>query len=233
MAQKGVIDIWGLSEVRNQSALDTFHEKIEQATVEEYVAKLSNSGSFDRLAILYRKSVFDPKSDFFEISRIKVSQGLRPGFAIRLAGKKNDQEFMFMVNHLKCCFDKPSDFEKRRKQVRGMNSVADQNNDVPIIAVGDLNTRVSVETGELIDPAIKALIEGDGSYEWIRPKVLAQTEDNVSAFDDLGVDQPLRNAHHRLRGVTSMACMRQTIASTKDLTNRRFVGRFPVGKQRG
>jgi hypothetical protein len=103
MAQKGVIDIWGLSEVRNQSALDTFHEKIEQATVEEYVAKLSNSGSSDRLAILYRKSVFDPKSDFFEISRIKVSQGLRPGFAIRLARKKTGQEFMFMVNHLKCC----------------------------------------------------------------------------------------------------------------------------------
>ena len=184
MAQKGVIDLWGLSEVRSQSALDTFHQRIEQATGEEYAAKLSDSGDSDRLAILYRKSVFEPRSGFFEIERIKVSKGLRPGFAIRLAGKTTGQEFMFMVNHLKCCFSKASEFEKRRKQVRGMNSIADQNSDVPIIAVGDLNTRVSVKTGKLIDPGIKALIEGDGSYEWIRPKVLAQTEDTKNNVID-------------------------------------------------
>ena len=54
----------------------------------------------------------------------------------------------------------------------------------------------------------------------------------LSVFDHLGIEQRLRDAQHGLGGPTPLARARHAIAPAKDLADRRFIARFPIGKQR-
>lgn len=191
MAAKGTVDIWGLSEVRNQSALDTFESKIEAATGLQYRTGLSDLGGGDRLAILFREDrlnlIDDPAEDddgFFEVDEVAASFGLRPAFCAKLEGATTGQQFIFAVNHFKCCAG-TSEEEKRVNQSRALNAFT-RAQTVPVIAGGDYNFFIDPDDPDEPTEAFEVLTE-EGPFEWVRPEVFAETQPRGSVLDHVFV----------------------------------------------
>ena len=97
MVAKGPIDFWGLSEVKDQTTVQTLEQALEAANPGvDFVTKLSEDGDGDRLAILYRAdrmtavpysgsaTVDDIGNNFFEVDSINVGGTLRPGLGVQL-----------------------------------------------------------------------------------------------------------------------------------------------------
>jgi hypothetical protein len=195
-AQKGVIDIWGLSEVRDQETLTTFENAIEEATGIEYTSKLSEAGSRDRLAILFNATVFnaidvtpgDQSLDpFFEIKEVQVTPGLRPGLAVLLEGRRTGQRFFLVANHFKCCGGQ-SNIATRVAQAEALNAFANSQS-LPVMAIGDFNTPTPV-SGDVIPDALHTMTV-EGPFQWVKPGVLVPTEDTGSVLDYLLVANPV------------------------------------------
>ena len=83
MVEKEGIDFWGLSEVQGQSDVDIFEQALELANPGvDFIAKISEEGGADQLAILYRADrltsvpysgnafVDDIGDNFFEVDSI-------------------------------------------------------------------------------------------------------------------------------------------------------------------
>jgi hypothetical protein len=154
MVAKGNIDFWGLSEVANQATLNTLEAALEAANPGvDYIAKLSEEGASDRLAILYRSdrltsvdyggtaTVDDIGQKFFEVDSINVGGTLRPGLGIQLRGTDGSQ-VVVLVNHWKCCGG-PASEAKRKQQAIQMNAFAILTPGIPIIAGGDFNIPIN------------------------------------------------------------------------------------------
>lgn len=150
MVAKGDIDVWGLSEVSGQNALDTFVTALKAANPgKEFTAKLSLDGDSDRLALIVRTDRLAPVAysgsatveqiggEFFEVNSINVGGTIRPGLGVQLESSDGDRVIV-LVNHWKCCGDAPS-LLRRRDQATQMNAFAVSSPGIPIVAGGDFN----------------------------------------------------------------------------------------------
>lgn len=154
MVAKGNIDFWGLSEVQDQATLDTLEAALEAANPGvDFIAKLSEDGGSDRLAILYRDDrmnavpysgtadVDDIGDNFFEVDSINVGGTVRPGFGVQLESSAGDR-VVVLVNHWKCCGGAANE-ARREEQAIQMNSFAIDTPGIPVIAGGDFNIPIN------------------------------------------------------------------------------------------
>ena len=129
------------------------------------------SGGSDRLAIIYNTERFD-LLETQELHKLRyrsngvLSNNMRGQLAARFRIKATGQEFVFAVNHLKCC---GSGVDFRVKQVADIKDWAESLS-VPAIVVGDFNTPVSPDASETKGPGFEALIDG-GLLSWLAPPV--------------------------------------------------------------
>jgi hypothetical protein len=110
--RKGDIDFWGLSEVEGASDVAIFEAALEAANPGvDYIAKLSEEGGSDSLAIIYRSDRLtlvpyagDATIDdnCFEVDSIIVGGTIRPALGVDLEGASG-QRVVVLVNHWKCC----------------------------------------------------------------------------------------------------------------------------------
>lgn len=157
-------DIWGLSEVQNESWARAFAEAAEEGEDSgvDFAYILGATGRADRLAILYDRHRFEAL-EHFELTHINVGGRVRAPLVVRLRDRVSEQEFYFMVNHLY-----RSRASQRHLQARLLNEWA-RNQSLPVIAVGDYNFDWRVEDGETDhDEGFDALI-GAGEFAWVRP----------------------------------------------------------------
>lgn len=104
MVEKGDIDFWGFSEVEDQSDVDIFEQALEAANPGvDFVAKISEEGGGDQLAILYRADrltsvpyngaadVDDIDDNFFEVDSVNVGGTIRPALGVVLEGETGEQ----------------------------------------------------------------------------------------------------------------------------------------------
>jgi hypothetical protein len=56
MADKGAVEFWGLTNVADQTFLDTLEQAVEAETGADYTAKLSEQGGADRPAVLFNSA---------------------------------------------------------------------------------------------------------------------------------------------------------------------------------
>ena len=168
MADKEDIDFWGLSEVRNQAAVDAFVAALEAEHPDaEFVSKISEDGRSDRLAIIYRSDRLTPVSysgsavvddigdNFFEVDNINVGGTIRPALGIQLKSASG-QMVVALVNHWKCCGGSKNR-ERRKKQAIQMNSFAVQTPGMPIVSGGDFN--ISLNGRGRTDDAFMTLMQ--------------------------------------------------------------------------
>ena len=150
MAAKDNIDFWGLSEVENQAAVDTFVAALSAEHPDaEFASKISEDGGADRLAIIYRSdrltsvpysgsaTVDDIGDNFFEVDTINVGGTVRPALGLQLQAASG-QMTVVLVNHWKCC-DGASNRGRREQQATQMNSFAILTPGMPIVSGGDFN----------------------------------------------------------------------------------------------
>jgi len=182
MGEKGLVDIWGLSEVLDEPTLRLFEATIEEATGEGYEAFLSKKGDRDRLAILYRTSKFELLKEPFDLKRVMVrNRFLRPAFIAKLREKESGQAFFFAVNHFKCC----NKTNVRVRQAEAFNSFLYEES-LPVVAVGDYNIHTDVHNPDYTKKDLVALIgeEGSGPWYWIKPENFVPTLDKGSKIVD-------------------------------------------------
>ena len=172
MAQKGRIDLWGLSEVQSQVELDKMETAYESVIGLNYTAVLSQDGGGDRLAYLYNPTEFKQIGPSITVDTVRVRQGLRPSFGAEFEHLESGQRFIFLVNHFKCCGG-PAHIATRVNQAKALNAYA-RAQSLPVLAVGDFNTPVPI-TGNELPPGLKQLIV-EGPFRWIKPEVLVRTQ---------------------------------------------------------
>jgi hypothetical protein len=189
MVAKGPdIDFWGLSEVENQATLNKLEQALEAAHGVDYVAKLSEEGGGDRLAILYQSdrmtavpysgsaAVDDIGDAFFEVDSINVGGTLRPGLGVQLQSS-DGQMVIVLVNHWKCCGG-TSNEERREKQAIQMNAFAIDTSGIPIIAGGDFN--IPINAGGQLTAAFMELSQ---IWEYKEPQPGVGTYQSGSVLD--------------------------------------------------
>lgn len=175
MVEKVDVDFWGLSEVHNQSAVDTFEAALERAHGADYVAKLSREGGGDRLAILYRADKLEAVrytgrarvdqlgGHFFEVDEINVGGTIRPGLGVQLRTRDTGRGFIALVNHWKCCGG-DDDRVRRAEQAVAMNAFATASVHAEIVSGGDFN--IPFNRGGANGDAFRRLA---GVWEYVRP----------------------------------------------------------------
>ncbi len=151
MAEKGKVDLWGLSEVPSDPAfLAALETSIETATGIDYVTKMSNVGGEDRLAILYNADRLESEpysgdytspledlgDNFFEVTDVNSSNTVRPSLGIQLRG--DGQSIIVLVNHWKASGDSRSR-GIRVDQAEATNTFISRTPGTPIVIAGDHN----------------------------------------------------------------------------------------------
>ncbi|MFH1416850.1 MAG: endonuclease/exonuclease/phosphatase family protein [Planctomycetota bacterium] len=157
-------DLWGFSEVQNESWARTFEEAaaVGEGDNADFDYLLGSTGGADKLAIVYDRNRFE-LIEQFEVNEINVGGRVRAPLVARLRDGHSGQEFFFMVNHLY-----RSKASQRRLQATLLNRWA-QSQALPIIAVGDYNFDWSVPNGDADhDEGFDELVGGD-VFAWIRP----------------------------------------------------------------
>ena len=149
MVEKGDIDLWGLSEVRDSSALNAFLAALRAANpTEDFGWKISEDGGADRVALIYKKSSFtgvaysgtatidDIGHHFFEVDSINVGF-VRPAIGVQLKTPVGE-EFVVLCNHWKAKGGQ-ANIAKRHRQAIATNEFRSQTNGVQIVNGGDFN----------------------------------------------------------------------------------------------
>lgn len=180
---KGPIDVWGFSEVENQSVVNTIEAALEAANPGfDYVTKLSEDGGGDRLALLFRAdrltsvpysgtaAVDDLGNNFFEVDSVNVGDSVRPALGVQLKSASG-QMVVVLVNHLKCCGGQSNE-DRREEQAIQLNAFAISTPGIPIVSGGDFNIPIIDGTS-----STAAFIELTQVWEY---KVPQQT--NVGTF---------------------------------------------------
>lgn len=189
VVEKGAIDFWGFSEVRSEDVVNTIKEKMEQANPGvPFVAKISEDGGGDRLAIIFRAdrlsavpyggtaTVDDIGDNFFEVDNINVGRTIRPALGVQLESNNGDRVIV-LVNHWKCCGD-PEDLRRREKQAIQMNAFAIATPGIPIISGGDFN--IPLNRGGQANPAFQ---EVQQLWEYKEPQSNVGTYRRGSVLD--------------------------------------------------
>lgn len=161
MTRLGHVDIWGLSEVQNRTAVRLFRNAAKAGSDDDeprYYYLLGEHGRSDRLAIIYNERRFD-HLDVYEL--IDEVGGDRPPLVAHLRDRGTGKEFLFMVNHLN-----RGDASKRQRQAVGLQVWA-ASIDLPVVAVGDYNFDWNVRSGRG-NRAFRYFM-ADGHWDWIEP----------------------------------------------------------------
>ena len=164
-------DIWGLSEVRNQSWANIFEHAAEDGENADFAQILGTTGGADRLLILY-------DSDRLELVDSEELHNINPGGRVRaplvahFRLKSDGAEFYFMVNHLY-----RSRSVQRHAQAQLLNEWT-SDRAIPVIAVGDYNFDWSVQNGDTDHDEGYDHLTANNVFDWIRPATLVRTQDS-------------------------------------------------------
>lgn len=162
------VDLWGFSEVQNQSWMDRFETAIEANNKSDFKSLLGTTGRSDKLGIIYNSNSLNLLK-FEELKQINIGGSVRAALVGHFQVKSTQEEFLFMVNHLYRTNDR-----SRHEQARLLNRWA-QKQQLPIIAVGDYNFDWNVKTGDSQrDPGYDLLTE-NGVFTWVRPQDIVAT----------------------------------------------------------
>ncbi len=161
-------EIWGFSEVQNQSWLETFEQAVEKGIHADVKSILGTTGRQDKLAIVYNSDRLE-KINQFELGSINVGGNVRAPLVAHFRLKSNQQEFLFMVNHLY-----RSRKDLRHEQARLLNRWAKKQT-LPIIAVGDYNFDWDVEKGEKKHDKGYDLLTEKEVFRWVKPEMILKT----------------------------------------------------------
>lgn len=162
---KGV-DLWGFSEVLDESWVKTFRASAKKATGSNFRDIISNSGGRDRLLVLFNLDKFD-LLEHSELHYMNPGYRVRSPLVVLLRSTQGGQEFLFIVNHLY-----RGNAEARLEQAEALAQWSKEQT-LPIIAVGDYNFDYDIAT-EKHNPGFDAMVT-NGPFMWIRPAKLVRT----------------------------------------------------------
>lgn len=175
----GPAHLWGLTEVESDRAVGQMMVGMREARRSgKFRYFKSRSGAYnkrgrrnDHIAIVYDSRVLR-LLETQELLFVRVTPGLRGTLVGRFLHKRTKREFLFAVNHLKCC---GNGREKRIAQIRLFREWS-KNQKLPIIAVGDWNTPVTLTaSGQRRERDFKAILAG-GTYRWVKPSNPIKTQ---------------------------------------------------------
>lgn len=190
------VDLWGLSEVLNDTTASIFEVAAEDGENADFRRVLSASGGADRLAIIYNATRFTLVRQM-ELHRITYdSDTLPPGrnqrspLVVELRENASGKQFMFMVNHLA-----RGDSNIRHQQAERLNNWVRQQT-IPVIATGDYNFDWEVNGGDTNHDAGYDKMTVQNAWSWVRPATLIKTQCDTqhnSVLDFVFVNAGARN----------------------------------------
>ena len=190
------VDLWGLSEVLNDTTVSIFETAAEDGENADFRRVLSESGGADRLAIIYNATRFTLLRQM-ELHRITYdSDTLPPGrnqrspLVVELRENASGKQFMFMVNHLA-----RGDNDLRRLQAERLNTWVRQQT-VPVIATGDYNFDWEVSGGDTNHDVGYDRMIAQSAWSWVRPTTLIKSQcdaNHNSVLDFVFVNAAARN----------------------------------------
>jgi endonuclease/exonuclease/phosphatase family metal-dependent hydrolase len=166
-------DIIGLCEVNKNNA-EKYAEAVKfgegaKGKTPKFDHRLSESGSGDRMMIIWDERRFKLQGDLVELDNLNDGNHRSP-FVAKFKLKGSNEIFLFMVNHLARV-----NSSLRQSQATGLkNWVGNQS--LPVIAVGDYNFDFNIDDGEG-NQAMENML-ASGLFEWIRPSELYKTNTN-------------------------------------------------------
>lgn len=163
-------DLWGFSEVKNESWAKAFAQTLTKATKNQFRYILGTTGGSDRLAIVYNATRLILK-EHKEMHPIRLRSYRSPLLA-KFFDRSTRKQFFFMVNHLA-----RSRSEKRNRQSKMLNRWA-KGQKLAVIAVGDYNYDYNINTNRP-NAGFKHLAKGR-VFQWVRPKKLVRTQCSVT-----------------------------------------------------
>ena len=193
LQRKYRFDLIGLSEVDEENA-GLYADQLSAASGRpySYVISSSGGGGNDYLVILFDSTrlklleKFELTESGGHAMNWRESSGrwrLRSPLAAKLLDQKTNQEFLFMVNHLKRGHPENED---RNSQVRGLKHWASQQQ-LPIINLGDFNFDWDPTT-ESGNRSFHLMVE-NSPWKWLRPEPAIDTNWaenlNTPQIDDL------------------------------------------------
>ena len=193
-AAKGLIDIWGFSEVEDETVLDAIEEAVEEATGVEYESIISRNLGGDKLGILFNAERFTKLSHRDENSIQVGNRWLRPALVAEFQGIGTGQRFLFIVNHLKANErgDNSDALNTRLEQCRRLNDLG-RATTLPAICLGDFNLLYRIDPAPG-DSVCYDEITRDNVFQWVKPRELFPTEDTRGSrviFDFVFVANPI------------------------------------------
>ncbi|MEB3280865.1 MAG: endonuclease/exonuclease/phosphatase family protein [Lyngbya sp.] len=162
------VDLWGFSEVQNQSWVNRFESAIEINNKADFQSFLGTTGNADKLAIIYNSNQLNLVKQE-ELNQINIGGSVRAALVGHFQVKSTGEEFLFMVNHLYRTNDK-----LRHEQARLLNRWA-QKQQLPIIAVGDYNFDWDVKNGDSKRDQGYDLLTENQVFTWVRPQEIIAT----------------------------------------------------------
>lgn len=171
IAEKGGVDIWGFSEVRDGGALTSFELGAEDGEEGQFDALLGTTGGGDKLAIAFDTTVLELLGSEELTTMQAGNPSHRAALVAHFKGKRTGQEFKVMVNHLA-----RGDNALRLDQAEFLNQWA-STQALPVIALGDYNFDYHVDFGDggNRDPGFDAMV-ANGAFIWVRPETLVKTQ---------------------------------------------------------
>jgi endonuclease/exonuclease/phosphatase family metal-dependent hydrolase len=163
------VDIWGFSEVQNDSWARLFEIAAEDGEGADFVQVLGSTGGGDRLLITYDAERFELLQQF-ELHDINPEGRVRAPLVAHLKVATTGQEFLFMVNHLF-----RTNNAARHEQARLLNAWAREQT-LPVIAVGDYNYDWDVADGETRHDQGFDEMTREEVFVWVRPPALVATQ---------------------------------------------------------
>jgi endonuclease/exonuclease/phosphatase family metal-dependent hydrolase len=167
VAEDGV-DIWGLSEVAHADDAETFAVAAEDGESADFEAVVGTTGGQDRLVIVYDTTRLEQKG-VQELHAMNIGGNVRAPLVAHFRGKTTGKEFLFMVNHLY-----RGSAAGRHTQSQMLNAWAKEQ-ELPVIAVGDVNYDWHFQTGDTDHDDGYDLLTKDAVFTWVRPDVLVPT----------------------------------------------------------
>ena len=162
------IDVWGFSEVQNDSWASLFEAAAEDGENADFERILGTTGGADKLAIIYDADRLE-LVDSVELHDINPQNRVRSPLVARFRITDSGQEFLFVVNHLY-----RSRAARRHEQSQLLNEWA-RSQTLPVIAAGDYNFDWSVTDGDNDHDAGYDLLTADGVFVWVRPATLIRS----------------------------------------------------------
>jgi len=166
-------DLIGLTEVKPDNAAAYADaaaegEGAKNSSYVEFNSVISTSGRSDRMMLIWDNTRFEPIGEMQELNELNPDSDHRSPMFVKLKLRNSNTIFIFMVNHLA-----RGNADLRKMQAQGLQEWA-QNEQLPIIAVGDYNFDYDIDDGQG-NAAMSEMLQDD-IWKWIRPDRLYKTQ---------------------------------------------------------